>query len=67
MDILKHFNMEDCKPCASPFQYGVKLTKTFQIPKVDATLYRQLVDSLIYITHSRPGIYFVVSVASRFM
>jgi hypothetical protein len=67
MDLLTHFKMVDCKPCATPFQSGVKLTKTCQTPTVDATLYRQLVDSLIYLTHSRPDISFVVSVVSRFM
>jgi hypothetical protein len=65
MDLLTHFKMEYCKPCATPFQSGVKLTKTCQTPKVDATLYRQLVDSLIYLTHSRPDISFVVSVVSQ--
>jgi hypothetical protein len=65
MDLLTHFKMEYCKPCATPFQSGVKLSKTCQSPKVDATLYRQLVDSLIYLTHSRPDISFVVSVVSH--
>jgi hypothetical protein len=39
MDMLTHFKMVDWKPCATPFQYGVKLTKTFQTLVVDATLY----------------------------
>jgi hypothetical protein len=67
MDLLTHFKMEYCKSCATPFHSGVKLSKTYQSPKVDATLYQQLVDSLIYLTHSRPDISFVVSVVSRFM
>jgi hypothetical protein len=67
MDLLTCFNMVDCKPCATPFQSGVKLTKTYQTPVVDATLYRQLVNNIIYLTHSRPDISFVVSVVSRFM
>jgi hypothetical protein len=29
MDMLTHFKMVDCKPCATPFQSGVKLTKTY--------------------------------------
>jgi hypothetical protein len=52
MDLLTCFNMVDCELCATSFQFGVKLSKTCQSPKVDATLYRQLVDSLIYLTHS---------------
>jgi hypothetical protein len=39
MDVLTHFKMEYYKPCATPFQSRVKLTKTGLTPKVDATLY----------------------------
>jgi hypothetical protein len=67
MDILTCFKMANCKPCATPFPSGLNLTKTCQTPKVNATLYRQLVGSLIYLTHSRPHISFVVSVVSQFM
>jgi hypothetical protein len=44
--------MEDCKPSPSPFQSGVKLVATCTSPEVDATLYRQLVGSLLYLTHT---------------
>jgi len=64
MDLSKCFNMADCKPCATPFQSRVNLTKTCQTPKIDATLYRKLVDSLIYVTHSQPDISFVIIVVS---
>jgi hypothetical protein len=67
MDILTHFKMENNNPCATPFQYGVKLSKTCQSPQVDAILYRQLVKNIIYLTHSRLDIYFVVCVVSHFM
>ena len=59
--------MEDCKPAPSPFQYGVKLSATCTSPELDATLYRQLVGSILYLTHSRPGLYFVVGHVSRYM
>jgi hypothetical protein len=39
MDILTCFKMENCNPYATYFQYGVKLRKNCQTPKVDATLY----------------------------
>jgi hypothetical protein len=39
MDLLTRFKMVDCKPCATSFQSGVKLTKTYQTLAVDATLY----------------------------
>jgi hypothetical protein len=39
MCLLTHFNMADCNPCSTPFQYRVNLTKTNQTPTIDATLY----------------------------
>lgn len=66
LDLLARFHMSDCKASPSTFQSGVKLIVDCNIPLVDATLYRQLVGSLIYMTHSRPNISFVVSMVSRF-
>ena len=66
-DLLRRFHMEDCKPAPSPFQSGVKLSLTCTSPEVDATLYRQLVGSLLYLTHSRPDISFVVGLVARYM
>jgi hypothetical protein len=40
MDILAHFSMEKFKPYAAPFQYELKLNKTCQTPKFDASIYR---------------------------
>eukprot|EP00253_Pinus_taeda_P005615 PITA_05615 len=66
-DLLRFFHMEDCKPAPSPFQSGVKLSVTCTSPEVDATLYRQLVGKLLYLTHTRPDISFVVGLIARFM
>jgi hypothetical protein len=59
--------MDDCKPTPSPFQSGVKLSATCTSPEVDATLYRQLVGSLLYLTHTRPDLSFVVVLVARYM
>ena len=59
--------MEDCKPVPSPFQSGVKISTTCTSPKVDATLYRQLVGSLLYLTHSHPDLSFVVGRVACYM
>eukprot|EP00253_Pinus_taeda_P021973 PITA_21973 len=59
--------MEDCKPAPSPFQSGAKLSVTCTSPEVDVTLYRQLVGKLLYLTHTRPDISFVVGLIARFM
>ena len=66
-DLLRRFHMEDCKPTPSPFQSGVKLSLTCTSPEVDATLYHQLVGSLLYLTHSRLDISFVVGLVARYM
>ena len=66
-DLLRRFHMEDCKPTPSPFQSRVKLSATCTSLEVDATLYRQLVGSLLYLTHSRLGLSFVVGRVARYM
>lgn len=40
LDVLKLFKMDNCNPCATPFQSGVTLNKECSSLKVDATLYR---------------------------
>eukprot|EP00253_Pinus_taeda_P015782 PITA_15782 len=59
--------LTDCKPAPSPFQSGVKLSVSCTSPEVDATLYRQLVGKLLYLTHNRPDLSFVVGLVARFM
>eukprot|EP00253_Pinus_taeda_P035879 PITA_35879 len=66
-DLLRFFHMEDCKPAPSPFQSGVKLSVSCTSPEVDATLYRQLVGKLLYLTHTRPDLSFVVGLVAWFM
>eukprot|EP00253_Pinus_taeda_P013207 PITA_13207 len=66
-DILRLFHMEDCKPAPSPFQSGVKLSVSCTSPEVDATLYRQLVGKLLYLTHTRPDLSFAVGLVARFL
>lgn len=67
MGLLKWFKMDDCKACATPYQLSVKLTKDYESPQVNETLYHRLVKSLIYLTHSRSDISFAISVMPRFM
>jgi len=66
-DLVRHFHMEDCKSAPSLFQSGAKLLVTCTSPEVDATLYRQLVGKLLYLTHTRPDLSFVVGLIARFM
>ncbi|XP_057535385.1 uncharacterized mitochondrial protein AtMg00810-like [Amaranthus tricolor] len=62
-DMLKKFNMSNCKPMAT----NEKLSKNDGKEKVDASLYRSLVGSLIYLTNTRPDIFHTVSIISRFI
>lgn len=66
-ELLKKFRMEDCKPADTPMETGLKLTANEESKKVDETLYRQLVGSLIYLTYTRPNISFAVNFISRFI
>ena len=65
--LLKKFRMKDCKASKTPFLSGVKLEEADSSPMVNNTLYRKLIGCLLYLTHTRPDICYVVSVASRFM
>eukprot|EP00253_Pinus_taeda_P033253 PITA_33253 len=66
-DLLHHFHMEDCNPTPSPFLSEAKLSVTCISLEVDATLYRQLVRKLLYLTHTLPNLSFVVGLISRFI
>jgi hypothetical protein len=59
--------MDDSKPAPSPFQSRVKCVATCTTHEVDATLYHQLVGSLLHLTHSRPDISFIVGLVARYM
>jgi hypothetical protein len=66
-DLLDRFHMTDCKSTPTPFLFGIRLEDGGDTPLVDSTLYRQLVGSLIYLTHTRPYISYAVGAVSRYM
>ena len=59
--------MDDCKATPSPFQSGVNISATCTSLEIDATLYCQLVGSLLYLTHTHPDLSFVVGIISQYM
>ncbi|XP_066357941.1 uncharacterized mitochondrial protein AtMg00810-like [Miscanthus floridulus] len=65
--LLERSGMAECKPCVTPMEERLKLTKASTAAKVDATLYRSIVDGLRYLVHTRPDIAFAVGYVSRFM
>jgi hypothetical protein len=46
---------------------GLHLSKSSTCKHVDSTLYRSIIGSLRYLTHTRPDITYAVGIASRFM
>ncbi|KAK2966773.1 hypothetical protein RJ640_020616 [Escallonia rubra] len=66
-EVLKKFNMKNCNPISIPIEVERKLTRHIKEAPIDRTLFRSLVDSLRYLTCTRPNILYVVSLVSRYM
>ncbi|KAK4380842.1 Retrovirus-related Pol polyprotein from transposon RE1 [Sesamum angolense] len=65
--LLKKFKMESCKTVTTPLVTGEKYQKEDGSQKVDGSMYRTLIGSLLYLTATRPDIMFATSLLSRFM
>jgi hypothetical protein len=59
--------MEDCKPMSTPMITNWKKLSALDRQLVDATVYRQLIGSLMYLVNTRPDICFVVNTLSQYM
>ncbi|WVZ58322.1 LOW QUALITY PROTEIN: hypothetical protein U9M48_008603 [Paspalum notatum var. saurae] len=59
-DLLKRFKMDNCKPIETPMATNTKLDADESGIKVDQTLYRSMIGSLLYLCASRPDIMFNV-------
>jgi len=66
-DVLKRFNMLNCKPISTPVDTGVKLSLANDEKEVNPTLFKQIVGSLRYLCHTRPNIAYGVGLISRYM
>ena len=66
-EVLKRFNMQNNKPSSTPTVMGLKLSKEDCSKNVNPTLYKTMVNSLIYLTATRLDIMYAVSLISRFM
>ena len=66
-DLLSKAGIIDNKIVSTPLEYNAKLTPLDDEPISDATRYRQLIGSLIYLTITRPDISNVVGMVSKFM
>ena len=66
-DLISQANITDSKIVDTPIEYNCRLNSHDGESPSDATLYRQLVGSLIYLTVTRPDISYADHVVSQFM
>lgn len=59
--------MKNCNSVTTPVEKGLKLVKDPAGKRVDCTLYKQIVGSLMYLTATRPDLMYSVSLISRYM
>jgi hypothetical protein len=66
-EILKKFQMEECKATSTPMNQKEKLNKNDRADKVDEGYFRSMIGCLMYLTTTMPDILFAVNLLSRFM
>jgi hypothetical protein len=67
LDLLQDTGLLATKPCLTPMQPQLQLHKASGEPISDPTTYRRLIGRILYLTHSRPEISYVVSKLSQFL
>jgi hypothetical protein len=67
VEILKGFRMMDFKSMPTPMATNMKLLSDTSSETVDATIYRRMISSLMYLTNMRPDICFAVNTLSQYM
>jgi hypothetical protein len=65
--ILNRFDMLECKSMNTPMEAKLKLLVDTSLELIDATLYRHIIGSLMYLTNTRPDICFSVNTLSQFL
>ncbi|WVZ88901.1 hypothetical protein U9M48_035368 [Paspalum notatum var. saurae] len=65
-DLLKRFKMDDCKSIETSMATNAKLEADESGIKVNQTLYRSMIGSLLYLCASRSNIMFSVCLCARF-
>ena len=67
VEILKRFRMMDCKAMTTPMASNLNLLSDVSSEAVDATMYCQMIGSLMYLMNTRPNICFAVNTLSQFL
>ncbi|GJR38693.1 retrovirus-related pol polyprotein from transposon TNT 1-94 [Tanacetum coccineum] len=66
LEILKKFGMDSCDPVDTPMVDRLKLDEDPLGILVEQTRFRSMVDSLMYLTASRPDLVFAVCMCARY-
>ena len=67
LDLLQDTGLFAAKPCFIPMDPTLKLHKSSGVPLFDPTVYRRLVGRLLYLSHTRPDICYVVGKLSQYL
>ena len=67
LDLLSETGKLGCKPVETPIEQNHRLSEYVEDATVDRESYQKLVGKLIYLSHTRSGIAYVVGVVSQFM
>jgi hypothetical protein len=67
VEILKRFDMLECNSMNTPMETKLKLLVDTSSKLIDSALYRQIIESLMYLTNTRPDICFAVNTLSQFL
>ena len=67
MEILKRFDMLECKAMATPMDTNLELFADESSELVDVTQYKQIIGSLMYLTNTKPDICFSMNTLSRYL
>lgn len=66
-EVLKRFNMEDCKQVDTPMECNIKLSKYDDGIVADSTHFKILVGSIRYLTCTKLNILYEVGIMSQYM
>ncbi|KAA0040884.1 Beta-galactosidase [Cucumis melo var. makuwa] len=67
LNLLTETGILGCRLADTPIEFNCKLGNSDDQVPVDKEQYQRLVGKLIYLSHTRPDIYFAVSAVSQFM
>ena len=65
-NLVKTFDLKTSKHLKTPISMALKLSKDENGVSVNPTLYRSIIDSLLYLTASHPDISYSVGVCARY-